>query len=312
MKTSNIQVRSAFANYLVGNINEGEARSLGVNIKGGKALVPKTIADEIIGYVKQENILRKYGKVVKVDGNKGYPVLTGKTTVNINSSERETNEIEVNSIGLTAELLSPVEFDSISRIKKKLLKTSPVSVSDLVIEVIKQEYLEKEIDYMINGTSAKATNTGSLLNKAKVFTPTATEPVLIIKELKNTPTGRVMNKSRWILNKAALKHVEDLTLPNGEAALKTVDTVDGGAKYLLLGYSADLVETVKGSTDTTAVFYFGDLSSFTIQENAEGLEVETLYEKYANLNEIGFKLYNLLDGKLIYSDLEPTVYKLEI
>ncbi|HDR7962507.1 TPA: capsid protein [Bacillus wiedmannii] len=33
---------------------------------------------------------------------------------------------------------------------------------------------------------------------------------------------------------------------------------------------------------------------------------------YMNVNEVGFKLYNLLDGKLIYSEVEPTVYRLEI
>ncbi|WP_141540640.1 capsid protein [Bacillus cereus] len=30
------------------------------------------------------------------------------------------------------------------------------------------------------------------------------------------------------------------------------------------------------------------------------------------VNEVGLKLYNLLDGKLIYSKVEPTVYRLEI
>ncbi|HDR5266630.1 MULTISPECIES: capsid protein [Bacillus] len=35
-------------------------------------------------------------------------------------------------------------------------------------------------------------------------------------------------------------------------------------------------------------------------------------ERYALIKEVGFKLYNLLDGKLIYSEVEPTVYRLEI
>ncbi|MED1626525.1 hypothetical protein [Bacillus mycoides] len=35
-------------------------------------------------------------------------------------------------------------------------------------------------------------------------------------------------------------------------------------------------------------------------------------EMYTNVNEVGLKLYNLLDGKLIYSEIEPTVYRLEI
>ncbi|PHD36545.1 phage major capsid protein [Bacillus toyonensis] len=310
---NNKEIRSAFTNYLLGNTSEMEIRTLGIDINNGKATIPKSIAEEIIGYVEQENLLRKYGKVVTVDGNFGYPVLTGdtKVEVGVNSTEREDeNEIEVNNLGLTAELLEPVEFDSISRIKKRLLTLTPLSVSDLVIDVMKKEYLKKEMDYMFNGTDTL--NTGSLLNKAKVFTPTQTEPVAIIKELKNKPSTSVANKARWIVNKAALEYVEDLKLPNGDPALKTIDRVDGGVSYMLLGFPLDCTDVVKGSVDTAAVFYFGDFSSFVIQENSIGLEVAVLKERYSLKNEIGFQLYNLLDGKLIYSEVEPTVYRLEI
>ncbi|PEW56423.1 phage major capsid protein [Bacillus cereus] len=310
---NNKEIRSAFTNYLLGNTSEMEIRTLGIDINNGKATIPKSIAEEIIGYVEQENLLRKYGKVVTVDGNFGYPVLTGdtKVEVGVNSTERDDeNEIEVNNLGLTAELLEPVEFDSISRIKKRLLTLTPLSVSDLVIDVMKKEYLKKEMDYMFNGTDTL--NTGSLLNKAKVFTPTQTEPVAIIKELKNKPSTSVANKARWIVNKAALEYVEDLKLPNGDPALKTIDRVDGGVSYMLLGFPLDCTDVVKGSVDTAAVFYFGDFSSFVIQENSIGLEVAVLKERYSLKNEIGFQLYNLLDGKLIYSEVEPTVYRLEI
>ncbi|MFJ8217422.1 phage major capsid protein [Bacillus cereus] len=310
---NNKEIRSAFTNYLLGNTSAMEVRTLGVDVNNGKATIPKSVAEEIIGYVEQENLLRKYGKVVTVDGNLGYLVLTGDTKVEIgvDSKERDDeNEVEVNHLGLTAELLDPVEFASISTIKKKLLKMTPISVSDLVIDVMKKEYLKKEMDYMFNGTDTF--NPGSLLNKAKVFTPTQTEPVAIIKELKNKTSTSVANKARWIVNKAALEYVEDLKLPNGEPALKTIDRVDGGVSYMLIGFPLDYTDVVKGSVDAAAVFYFGDFSSFTIQENSTGLEVSTMYETYSRKNEIGFKLYNLLDGKLIYSEVEPTVYRLEL
>ena len=309
------EIRTAFTKYLLGNTSAMEVRTLGVEVNNGKATIPKSIAEEIIGYVEQENLLRKYGKVVTVNGNLGYPVLTGdaKVEVEVHSEERDSeNEIEVNHLGLTAELLEPVEFDSISSIKKKLLMMTPMSVSDLVIDVMKKEYLKKEMDYMFNGTGTTAFNEGSLFNKAKVFKPTQTEPVAIIKELKNKPSTSVANKARWIVNKAALEYVEDLKLPNGEPALKTLDRVDGGVSYMLLGFPLDCTDVVKGSVDTAAVFYFGDFSSFIIQENATGLEVEVMPERFALKNELGFKLHNLLDGKLIYSEVEPTVYRLEI
>ncbi|WP_237648696.1 phage major capsid protein [Sediminibacillus terrae] len=361
------EIRTAFANYVAGKISTREAQSFGISLSNdGKALIPKVVADEIVGYVEQENLLRKYGKVVEVEGNLQYPVLTEDTDIKVDAHTGVRNEeIEVNSIGLTAELLTPVEFDSLSRVKRKLLMSGKVSLADLIIDLMKREYLKKEIDYMFNGNNEKAINTGSLLNKAKVFTPTQTDPVKIIKELKNTPTSNVINKARWIVNKPAIKYVEDLILPNGEAALKTLDRVDGGVSYMLLGFPLDFTDAVKGDTqikaqesvenaeaelaaaqealnleptnqdlidavteaetkltaaqetlndenENTAVFYFGDFSSFKIQEDPDGLEIQTINSLYAHLNEVGFKLYNLVDGKLIYSQIEPTIYRLEV
>ncbi|MFK4308953.1 HK97 family phage major capsid protein [Bacillus sp. RC206] len=81
---------------------------------------------------------------------------------------------------------------------------------------------------------------------------------------------------------------------------------------MLLGFPLDCTDAVKGSADLVAVFYFGDFSFFVIQENSEGLEIEIMKEMYTNVNEVGLKLYNLLAGKLIHSEVEPTVYSLEI
>lgn len=318
MKTLNKQqkeIRSAFARFVVGRIGDTEARSKGVEINGGKALVPKSVANEIIGYVEQHNPLRKYGKVVSVEGNLQYPVFTNDTIINldVNATERDKgNAIEVSHLGLEAELLTPVEFDAIATVKRKLIVTTPLSVEDLVMEVLKKEYLKKEIDYMFNGSSGKALNTGSLLNKAMLFTPTETEPTKIIKELKNKPTAAVMNNARWMVNKKAIEYVEDLVLPNGEPVLKTYKHEGAGVSYFILGFPVDFTDIIKGETEEKAVFYFGDFSSFVIQEDYNGLEIQPHLEKYVLINEIGFKLYHLLDGKLIYSDLEPTVYRLEI
>lgn len=94
-------------------------------------------------------------------------------------------------------------------------------------------------------------------------------------------------------------------MSNGETALKTMDRMDCGESYMLLEFPLDC-------TNTAAVFYFGDFSSFVIQENSEGLEIEVMREMYTNVNEVGVKLYSLLDRKLIHLEVEPTVYRLEI
>ena len=42
------------------------------------------------------------------------------------------------------------------------------------------------------------------------------------------------------------------------------------------------------------------------------MEIQKLIEKFSGTNKVGFQIYNLLDGQLIYSPFEPAVYKYEI
>lgn len=311
MVQQNNETRKKFGNYLAGKILLDELRSLGIDFKNGKVLVPTVIANEIIGYTEQENLLRKFGTVVPLDEQLQYPVLieSSDVQVHVNAIER-TETIPVNSIGLKAEILKPVEFDSLSRIKKRLLKMN-VNVADLILNVMKKEYVKKEIDYMFNGTGA-AYNEGSLYNRAVVFTSDGTDKNKALRDLSKKPSTAVRNNARWFVNDAGLELAETITLPNGEAALKTLENSEAGVKYTFFGYPLHCVDAVKGTNEDSAVFYFGDMSSFVIQDNSTGLEIEISKEMYAHLNEVGYKLYNLLDGKLIYSDLEPTVYRYEI
>jgi hypothetical protein len=60
------------------------------------------------------------------------------------------------------------------------------------------------------------------------------------------------------------------------------------------------------------VIYFGDFSSFHYQDVEGTTEVNRLVELYAASNLVGFQVYNIVDGQLIYSPLEPTMYKYEV
>ncbi|MBC6165735.1 phage major capsid protein [Listeria booriae] len=307
-----MNIRSAFGNFIVGRITESEARNAGLSIKGSKVFVPREIAKEVKGYAESNNLLRKYGQVVRVTGDLSYPVITETLRVDVSSSEREKNAIEISSLGFDAVLLRPVEFDALVSVKKKLLKTSAISIPDLVIQELSKSYTRREIDYMYNGTNDEAINSGSLFNKAKVYSPVEVEPEKIILGLRDMLSSRVANRARWIVNKRALNYVEGLTLPSGKPMLTTIDREDSGVSYNLLGFPLDCTDDAIGANEKKAVFYFGDFHSFVIQEAMDGMEIQCGTEQFALFNEVGFHLYNLLDGKLVYSELEPTIYRLEI
>jgi HK97 family phage major capsid protein len=319
-KTKEKEIRSAFANFVVGNISEAEARSLGVDAGNGSVTIPEVIASEIITYAQEENLLRKYGSRHKTKGNVKYPVLVKKADANVTKTERGTGtEIPETEIEFDEILLDPAEFDALATVTKKLIKMSGVNVEDIVIEELKKAYVRKETNYMFKGNDVGNENPGALAKKAVAYYES--EPVDIavagysqklyqqLVKLKGQPVTEVLKKSMWLINRAALTTLEGMTDTTGRPLLHEAKD---GVGYTLLGHKLDFTDAADGADSADPVFYFGDFKSFHIQDVIGAMEMQKLVEKYAGTNKIGFQIYNLLDGQLVYSPFEPSVYRYEV
>lgn len=316
------QIRKAFANFVIGKISESEARSLGIETGNGSVTVPEVIASEVITYAQEENLLRKYGVVKRTAGDVKYPFLVKKATANVSKKER-TTDVPETDIEFDEITLDPAEFDALATVTKKLLKMSGVPVEDIVVEELKKAYVRKETNYMFNGDDTGNENPGALAKKAVKFTPTVAVDLTAtdagqklydaLIEMKNTPVSEVMKKGRFIINRAALTAVEKMKTADGFPLLRPFTQAEGGIGHTLVGYPVDWTDAAdkKGEPDTPVV-YFGDFSAFKIQEVIGALEIQRLVEKFSGKNQVGFQIYNLLDGQLIYSPFEPAVYRYEI
>jgi HK97 family phage major capsid protein len=312
------EIRAAFANFVVGKISEAEARSLGVDVGNGSVTIPESIASEVITYAQQENLLRKYGTPHKTKGNVKYPVLVKVAEANVNKNER-TGEIVETDIEFDEILLDPAEFDALATVTKKLLKMSGVNIEEIVVEELKKAYVRKETNYMFNGNDAGNVNPGALAKKAVPFYETTPVDVSVdgfsqklysqLVKLKGQPVTEVLKKSMWMINRAALTILEEMTDKNGRPLLHEAKD---GVGYTFLGHKVDFTDAADATDRTKPVFYFGDFSKFHIQDVIGAMELQKLVEKYSGTNKIGFQIYNLLDGQLIYSPLEPAVYRYEV
>lgn len=319
-KNKEKEIRKAFALYIAGRISEAEARSLGIEAGNGGVTVPKSIATEIITYAQEENLLRKYGTVKRTKTDEQYPFLVKKAEANVNKKERAKDDpIQETDIEFDEVYLDPAEFDALATVTKKLLNRSNVDIEDVVIEELKKAYVRKEIEYMFNGNHKDNENPGALAKKAVGFTPSNTVDLSsgqslydALIEMKNTPVTEVMKKGRFIINRAALTAVEKMKTDDGFPLLRPMTQAEGGIGYQLVGYPVDWTDAADGDNPDNPVFYFGDFKAFKIQEVIGSLEIQKLVEKYSDTNRVGFKIYNLLDGQLIYSPLEPAVYRFEI
>lgn len=323
-KVRESEVRSAFANFVVGKISEGEARSLGIKTGNGSVTVPEVIASEIITYAQEENLLRKYGTVNRTKGDVKYPVLVKKAEANLNKKERASgDEIPETSIEFDEILLNPAEFDALATVTKKLLNMSGAPIETIVIDELKKAYVRKETNYMFNGDDSGNENPGALAKKAVPFVPSVAVDVTAedagqnlydaLIEMKNTPVTEVMKNGRWIINRAALTLIEKMKTSDGFPLLRPMTQAEGGIGNSLVGYPMEFTDSAdkKGAADIP-VLYFGDFKSFQIQDVIGAMQMQKIVEKYAGTNRVGFQIYNLLDGQLVYSKFEPTVYRYEI
>lgn len=318
--TKEKEIRSAFANFVVGKITEAEARSLGIEAGNGSVTIPEVIASEIITYAQEENLLRKYGTVVKTTGDVKYPVLVKKADANVRKKERGNgDEIPETAIEFDEILLSPAEFDALATVTKKLLKMTGAPIEQIVVDELKKAYVRKETNYMFNGDDKDNENPGALAKKSVKYYESEAININVegysqkvlqqLVKLKGQPVTEVLKKSMWIVNRAGLTLLEGMTDTTGRPLLHT--TVDG-VGYKLLGHKLDFTDAADGTDPTKPVFYFGDFKAFHIQDVIGAMELQKLIEKFSGTNKVGFQIYNLLDGQLVYSPFEPAVYRYEV
>ncbi|MFI8710281.1 phage major capsid protein [Bacillus sp. NPDC077411] len=319
-KTKEKEIRSAFANFVVGKITEAEARSLGIEAGNGSVTIPEVIVSEIITYAQEENLLRKYGSTHRTAGDVKYPVLVKKADANVRKKERgDGDEIKETAIEFAEILLSPAEFDALATVTKKLLKMTGAPIEQIVIDELKKAYVRKETNYMFNGTDVGNENPGALAKKAVKYYESTPIDINVagysqklysqLVKLKGQPVTEVLKKSMWIVNRAALTVLEDMTDTTGRPLLHEAKD---GVGYTLLGHKLDFTDSANGSDPTKPVFYFGDFKAFHIQDVIGAMELQKLIEKFSGTNKVGFQIYNLLDGQLIYSPFEPAVYRYEV
>ena len=315
------EIRSAFANFVIGKINEVEARALGIEAGNGSVTVPEVIASEVIAYAQEENLLRKYGTIHRTKGDVKFPVLVKKADAQGHKKERGLDEhVQATGIEFDEILLNPSEFDALATVTKKLLKMTGAPVEKIVIDELKKAYVRKETEYMFNGNEKDNENAGALAKKAVGYYEKVAVNVdqegwsqrlfAELVKLKNQPVTEVLRKSMWIVNRAALTLLESMVDTTGRPLLH-VDATDG-VTYKLLGHKLDFTDAADAADASTPVFYFGDFKAFHIQDVVGSMEIQKLTETYASTNRVGFQIYNLLDGQLIYSPFEPAVYRYEI
>ena len=292
--------KRAFAAFIrEGKINYTDVETRAdVNMDKGTngAIIPTTIANKIIGTVKNLAPILELSDNYDTKGNLVFPVYD-ETEQSIKCAYAdELKALSATSGKFTAVTLSGFVAGALAKVSKSLINNSDFDVVNYVITKVAEaiaEFLEKEF---IVGTDGKVTG---LLSSTKVVTAGAATAITaddLINTQLNVPQTYRKN-GVWIMNSETFKAIAKLKDQEGNYLLNK--DIKEGFGYVLLGrpiYESDSMPTM--GTGAKSVI-FGDLKGFATKLVKDTVEIQVLQEKYADEHVVGVIGWIEVDAKII-------------
>lgn len=299
------------------------------NVQSNTGLVNTKLYKELISVTQVQNPLRKLGTVVTSADDQLLLALDQLSDATTFVGNNGNQPMAVNSFGGKAVKSSQVQIRVFQPFYRKLLmQWENRGLSDMIVSGLTNRVLKAEIDYMLNGVVDESnksllvfddanqvtSNPDSLFNSATVFTPTGTDSNAKLLELLTAPSTDVLNRATFIINKAALQLVSTMKFESGEPLLKAVPTSNlSGAQYQIAGYPALVQDGMKTTADDKALFYFGNFKAFYIQDDPSLTSSQVLNQASGlQQNELALSVEEYTDGRLVQSENDPQVFKMEV
>ncbi|WP_203649654.1 phage major capsid protein [Secundilactobacillus yichangensis] len=299
------------------------------NVQSNTGLVNTRLYKELISTTQAQNSLRKLGTVITSADDQLLLAINQLSDATTFVGNNSSQPMEVNSFGGKAVKSSQVQIRVYQPFyRKMLINWGDKGLSDMVVSSLTNKIVKAEIDYMLNGVVDESnksllvfddanqvtSNPNSLFNSAFDFKPTGTDNNAKMLGLLSAPNTDVLNRATFIINKAALQLASTLKFDSGEPMLKAVPTSNlSGAQYQIAGYPALVQSGMKTAADDKALFYFGNFKAFYIQDDPSLISSEILTEASGlTRNEMALSVEEFTDGRLVQSDNDPQVFKMEV
>lgn len=268
-----------------------ENRATGNMVKADNgAVIPTTIANQIIDRVKQIAPLYNLATKFNVKGKLTFPV--GKDSISTAYAE-EFTALTSSNVGFDSVELDGHLVGALSKISNSLINNSQFDIVSYVVNKVAESialFLENEL---INGT----TKINGVLDTTKNTTvekfdttddvPTVDELIAMQVKVPQQFQGGCM----WLVSNNTLVALRQLKDGNNRYLLN--DDVTNGFGYTLLGKPVMVSDNM---TDTSVVY--GDFSAMYVNVH-ENVAIKVLEEKYADEHATGVLAWLEMDARVI-------------
>lgn len=296
------EYREAFWQHMRNRSNHSVSNALqvGTDTEGGY-LVPDEFETTLVQGLEEENIMRRYCHIMRTSsGDRKIPIAANKGTATWVEEEGPSIESDDSFTQIT---IGAHKVSSLMKISEELLNDAAFDLSKYISYEFGRRvgaaeeaaFITGDGDHKPMGLLHDTYGAGVGLTSASSTTFTADELIDLIHSLK---TG-YRRKAIFIMNDATVRMVRKLK--------------DGQGQYLWTpGLMAGQPDTILNQRLLTSsnmplisagnkVVYYGDLSYYWIADR-QGRNLQRLNELYSVNGQIGFRITQRVDGRLIFPE----------
>ena len=297
--TASDAYKKAFWNQLRGrsSFEVRNALQVGELTEGGYT-VPDEFENQLIEALQEENIMRGLVHVISTSsGDRKIPLVTNYGTASWIEEEEQIPESDVafNQITLGAHKLATA-----IRISQELLNDSAFDLASFIAHEFQRRAGAAEEEAILSGDgSHKPIGLLHATLGAQVGVTTASTTAITADELidlQHSLKSGYRRKAAFIMNDAAIKAIRKLK--DGQGQYLWQPSIREGVPDMILNtrvYMSNYMPLVEAGNK---VILYGDYSYYWLADRT-GRTLQRLNELYAMTDQVGFKLTERLDGRLI-------------
>ena len=287
--------RENFLNMLRGRSFSNTDLATAPDAQGG-VLVPTEMDSQIVVTLADYDNIRNIAKVITTNSAHKIPVVATGSTATWTAEGTAYTQGEPTFTSVT---LDAFKLTDLIKVSIELLEDSAFDIESFIAEEIARAFGAKEEEGFCVGTGSGQptgifTANGGSLGKTTTYADdiSADEVIDLVYSLAQ-PYRR---NAKFVMNDATVALVRKLKAGNDQYLW--TPGISAGQPDTLLGYEVVTSSFVPTMAKNAYVAAFGDFSNFWIGDRS-GRTIQRLNELYAVTDQVGFKMTERLDGRLI-------------
>ena len=293
------EYKKAFWNQMRGRASREiyDALQVGELSEGGYT-VPNEFERQLIEGLEDENIMRGLVHVIRTgSGEHKIPIVASHGT---GSWVEEENQIPESDDAFSQISLSAHKFATMIRVSRELLNDSAFDIAAYIAHEFTRRAGAAEEQAIIAGDGSHKpigllhATLGAQVGVTAAATAAITADELI--DLQHSLKSGYRRKACWIMNDATISAIRKLK--DGQGQYIWQPGIKEGAPDMLFNQKVLMSNYMPLVAAGNKVILYGDFSYYWLAER-EGRTLERLNELYAVTDQVGFKMTERLDGRLI-------------